>query len=155
MYITGDDDYQNFLVFFPMLSSLILDSNKKVTNWILTGISSEKIKPSDTKLESIMSNLANGRVIIKFSNSVLVQKSTSSLYSNFILNLYIVYGLNNWPRKPTNNFTLKNFLFVTVKLVRKAAKSKYTYNGQEIAFDGEGLVSFAGKNTDNKHLLSF
>ena len=128
-----------------MLSSLILDSNKKVTNWILTGISSEKIKPSDTKLESIMSNLANGRVIIKFSNSVLVEKSTSSLYGNLILNLYIVYGLNNSPRKPTNNFPLKNCLLVTVKLVRNAGKSKFTYNGQEIAFNGEGSLSFTGK----------
>ena len=29
MYFTGDDGYQTFLVFAPMLSSLILDSNKK------------------------------------------------------------------------------------------------------------------------------
>ena len=59
-----------------------------------------------------MSNLANGRVILKFNKSVLVQKSLSSLYSNFILNSYIVYELNTWPRNPTNNFTLKNCLFL-------------------------------------------
>ena len=45
MYFTGDDGYYNYLVFVPMLSSLILDSNRKVTNLILTEISSEKIKP--------------------------------------------------------------------------------------------------------------
>ena len=45
MYFTGNG-YQNFLVFAPTLSSLILDSNKKVTNWISTGITSEKIKPN-------------------------------------------------------------------------------------------------------------
>ena len=83
MYFTGNDGYQNFLVFSPMLISLILDSNKKVTDWISTGISSEKIKPFDTGLESLMSNLANDRVNLKFNNSVLVQKSFSSLYSNF------------------------------------------------------------------------
>ena len=46
MYLAGDNSYQNFLVFAPMLSSLILDSNNKVTNWhwISSGISSEKIK---------------------------------------------------------------------------------------------------------------
>ena len=44
MYFTGDDGYQNFLDFAPMLNSLILDSNKKVTNWISTRISSEIIK---------------------------------------------------------------------------------------------------------------
>ena len=107
MYFTGEDGYQNFLVFASMLSSLILDSNKKVTKWISTGILFEKIKPFDTNLKLIMSNLANGREILKFNNSVLVQKSSSSLYKNFILNLYIVYELNNWPRNPTNTFPLK------------------------------------------------
>ena len=29
MYFTGNNVYQNFLVFAPMLSFLILDSNKK------------------------------------------------------------------------------------------------------------------------------
>ena len=63
MYFTGDDGYQNFLVFAPILSLLVLDSNEKVTNWMSTGISSEKFKSFDTKLEPSMTNLANGRVI--------------------------------------------------------------------------------------------
>ena len=46
----------------------ILDSNNKVTNWMSTGISFEKIKPFDTNLELSMSNLANGRVILKVTN---------------------------------------------------------------------------------------
>ena len=57
IYFTVGDGYQNFLVFSPMLSSLILDSNKVkfiiqyiVTNFISTGISSEKIKPFGTIL---------------------------------------------------------------------------------------------------------
>ena len=74
MYFTGDDVYQNFLVFAPILSSLMLDSNKKVTNWMSTGISSEKINPFNANLEPTMSNLANGRIILKLNNSVLVQK---------------------------------------------------------------------------------
>ena len=84
-----------------------------------------------------MYDLANGRVILKFNNSVLVQKSSSLLYSNFMLNLNIVYELNNWPRNPINNFPLKNYLFGTVKLVRKVIKSKFVYNGEGISFDGE------------------
>ena len=79
MYFTGDHGYQNFSVFAPMLSSQILGSNKKVTNWILTEISSEKVKLFDTNFEATMSNVANGRVILKFNNSVLVQKNPSSL----------------------------------------------------------------------------
>ena len=66
MYFTGNDGCLNFLVFATMLSSLILDSNKKVINWTSTGISSEKIKPFDANLEPIMSNLANSKVILKF-----------------------------------------------------------------------------------------
>ena len=75
-----------------------------------------------------MANLANCRVILKFTNSVLIQKLFSSLYSNFILNLYIVYELNNWPLHPTDNFTLKNCLFDTVNLTKNADKSKFSYN---------------------------
>ena len=48
-----------------------------------------------------MLNLAKGRVNLKLSNSVSVQKNSSSLYNNFYLNLYIVYELNNWLRNPT------------------------------------------------------
>ena len=84
MYFIGDGGYQNFLFFAPMLSPLILDSNKKVTNWLSTGILSQKIKPLDANLEPTTSNLDNGRVILKFNNSVFVQKNSFSLYSNFI-----------------------------------------------------------------------
>ena len=66
-------------------------------------MSSESIKPFDTNLEPTMSNLGNNKVILKFNNSVLVQKSFSSMYSNFILNLYILCELNTWPYNPTNN----------------------------------------------------
>ena len=62
MYFRGNDGFQNFLVFVPMLSSLVLDSNKNVTNWIFTGILSGNIKPFYTNLKHIMSNLTNGRV---------------------------------------------------------------------------------------------
>ena len=68
--------------------------------------------------------MANDRVKLKFNNSVSVQKSLSSLYSNFILNLYIVYDLHTWPCNPTNNFSLKSCLFGTVKLTRNADKLK-------------------------------
>ena len=71
MHFTVNDGYQNFLVFAPMHSSLILHSNKKTINRISTGISSENIKAFDNNLEPTISNLANGKVIFKFINSVL------------------------------------------------------------------------------------
>ena len=75
VYFTGDNGYQKSLVFASTLSSLILDSNKKVTNWISTEITFEKVKPFYTNLEQTMSNLANCRVTLKFNNFVLVEKS--------------------------------------------------------------------------------
>ena len=58
-----------------MLSLLTLDNNKKVTNWTLTRVLPEKSKPCDTNFEPTMNNLANGRVILKISNSFLMQKN--------------------------------------------------------------------------------
>ena len=74
MYFTSNDGYKTFLLFPSMLRSLILDSNAKVTDWISTGISSGKIKPIDAGLQPIISYLCNGRVYLKFNNSVVAQK---------------------------------------------------------------------------------
>ena len=84
LYFTGSDGHQDFLVFAVIFNSLILGSNKKIINRILTGISYENVKPFVTNLELTMFNLANDRVILNFNNSVLVQKSSSSMYSNFL-----------------------------------------------------------------------
>ena len=89
MYFTGDKGYQSFLVFAPMLGSLTLDNNKKVTYWISNEISFEKIKPFDTNLEPTLSNLANGRVILKFNKSALVQKKKKS--SSCIVTSFQIY----------------------------------------------------------------
>ena len=43
MYFTGNDDYQFFLVFALMHNLLTLNNNKKVTKWISTGVSPEKL----------------------------------------------------------------------------------------------------------------
>ena len=78
---------------------------------------SRKIKQVDSSLAP-MSNLTNDRASIKINNSFLVQKSSSSsLYSNFILNLYLVHELNIWLRSPINEL---NCLFSTIKLTRNA-----------------------------------
>ena len=66
-----------------------------------------------------------------------MQKSSSSLYSNFILNICKGYELNNWPRNPNNNVPLRHCLFCIVKLVSNAIKWKLIDKGQGIAFDGE------------------
>ena len=49
----------------------------------------------------------------------------------------------HWPRNPNNNFTLKNCLFCTIKLIRNVGKSKFTYDGWRKAFNGKVIRSFA------------
>ena len=65
MHFTGNNGYQKFQVFAPLLNSLIFDRNKNVTNWILTGISSERIKPFDTNIEPKISSLDNVKLKIE------------------------------------------------------------------------------------------
>ena len=55
MHFPSDNGYK-ILVLVPMLSTLTLDSNKKVTNWMLTKIPSEKVKLFHTILEPTISN---------------------------------------------------------------------------------------------------
>ena len=78
MYFRDGDGYQNFLIFCLMFSLVTVDNNKEVINWISTEISSKKIKPFGTNDDSTTSSLANGRVILKFYSSVLVEKNSSS-----------------------------------------------------------------------------
>ena len=66
-----------------------------------------------------MSTLKNGRIILKLNNFVLQQQNYSSVYFNFILNLYIAYELN-WLRNPGNDFKINNNM---------KHKSKFIYNG--------------------------
>ena len=58
-----------------MLSPLIINWNKKDTEWIWAGIPSVNVKPFDACLEPKMSNLANSGVNSKTNDCVLVQKS--------------------------------------------------------------------------------
>ena len=64
MHFTGNNGYQKFQVFAPLLNSLIFDRNKNVINWMLTGISSERIKPFDTNIEPKISSLDNVKLKI-------------------------------------------------------------------------------------------
>ena len=49
------------------------------------------------------------RIGIKFDKDPLAVEQNN--YLTQIVNVYIVYDLDAWPRNPTNNFKFKNFLF--------------------------------------------
>ena len=80
-------------------------------------MSSEKDEPFDNYLGTVMSNLAKGRVTLKFNNSVLIQKIFFHCISSFILNLYIFFEFITSPRSPTSNCVIK-----IVYLVRQTKK---------------------------------
>ena len=86
MHFTGNDSYQDFLVFAPMLNSLMLDRNRNVTDSISTGISSEKIKAFDTGLELTMSNLAYGKVKLKVGKLYIGKLETTPVYLSKLSN---------------------------------------------------------------------
>ena len=59
-----------------------------------------------------------------------------------IVNIYIVYNLDAWPRNPTNNFKFKNCLFGATNVVKNSDKEKYVYRGYGITFDSGSSWSF-------------
>ena len=83
------------------------------------------------------------------NNLKKIQTTSSSLYSNFILNAYIVCELNNWSLNHINNFSLESCLFCTVKFIRKKIKSEFTYNIWEISFHRKCSWSFGNEFARN------
>ena len=59
-----------------------------------------------------------------------------------IVNVYIVYYLDVWPRNPTNNFKIKNCLFEATGVVKNSDKEKYVCSGYGTTFDSAGSWRF-------------
>ena len=57
MYFASAECYQNFSFSAPLHSSVTLDSNKKVSTWILAGVSAEKFKFFSNHFTSFDTNL--------------------------------------------------------------------------------------------------
>ena len=72
---------------------------------------------------------------MQFLNESLVVEKNN--YLTKIVNVYIVYDPDYWPRNPLNSFTLKNCLFDATNLVKNAVYSSY-----RIVFDGAGSQNF-------------
>ena len=83
-----------------------------------------------------------------------MQQNSSSLSSNFVLDLYIVYELNNWPHNLSSDFTIRNCSVGTVKLTGNTIKSKFIYNGPEITFDGAGSWRYGNDFAENVIVFS-
>ena len=64
--------------------------------------------------------------------------------------MYISYTLTPWFRNLNTNFTLKNYLFGSVKVTKNADPGKYKYSGYGVGFDSRSEFLFTdgsfGKN---------
>ena len=80
------------------------------------------------------------KIGIKFDGDPLVVEQNN--YATKIVNAYIVYELDMWPKNLLDNFTLKNCLFGATNIVKNSDKTKWVYSVHEIAFYGKGLGKF-------------
>ena len=64
--------------------------------------------------------LSGYRIGIRFDKDTLAVEQNN--YLTKIVNVYIVYELNAWPRNPTNNFKFKNCLFGATSVVKIVIK---------------------------------
>ena len=72
---------------------------------------------------------------------------------NKVLNDYIVYDLDGWPRNTNNNFKFKNCLFVATNIVKSTDKEKYLYSGYRITF--YSVVSWSFDNDTVRNVITF
>ena len=72
-----------------------------------------------------------------FRNSNLLSVGQKNLMTK-IVNTYIVYDLDNWPKISFRNATFKNCLLSETIAVKNIDKGKYVCSGYGIAFDGKG-----------------
>ena len=84
---------------------------------------------------------------IKFHKDLLAIEQNN--YLTKIVNAYIFYDLDDWPRNSSNNFKFKNCLFGATNIVKNSDKGKYVYSGYGIAFDSGGSWIFDNDFTWN------
>ena len=110
------------------------------------GVNNSKLKLLYTAfLHSI--KLSGYRIGIKFDKDPLAVEQSN--YISKIVNVYIVYDLDVWPRNLTNNFRFKNCLFGAINIVKTSDKEKYVYSGYVITFDSAGSWSFDNDTARN------
>ena len=103
-----------------------------VLSWKSKGVFNSKLKPLYTAfLNSI--KLHEYRIGIKFDKDPLAVEQ--KIYLTKIVNVYIVYDLDAWPRNPTNNFKFKNYLIGENNAVKNSDNETHSYIGYEITFD--------------------
>ena len=84
---------------------------------------------------------------IKFDKDPLAVEQNS--YLSKLINVYIVYDLDAWPRNPTNNFKLENCLFEATSIIKNSDKENYVHSGYGITLGGASSWSFNNDTVKN------
>ena len=58
-------------------------------------------------------------------------------YATKIVNSYIIYAIDNWPKIPPTNFMHKK-LFSATNIVKGSDNEKHVYSNYGVSFDGTG-----------------
>ena len=77
---------------------------------------------------------------IKFDKDPLAVEQNN--YLSKLVNVFIVYDLDAWPRNATNNFKLENCLFEATSIIKNSDKENYVHIGYGITLDGASSWSF-------------
>ena len=73
------------------------------------------------------------RIGIKLDKEPLAIEQNN--YLTKIVNIYIFYDLDAWPKIPLINFTIKSCLFGEISIIENSHKEKWVYSGYGIAFE--------------------
>ena len=119
IYFTSNDGSQKMFVYHPTLNTSESKKYKGTyyfVSWKSKGVNVSELKPLYTAcLHSI--KISEYKMRIKFDKDPLAVEQNT--YATKIVNSYIVYDLDGWPRNPTNNFKFKNCLFGSTNIVKK------------------------------------
>ena len=110
-------------------------STEYITSWRSKGVYNTKhILIKNDSLPNIRD--PNKKILLQFDYTPLVVEQNN--YTSNIVNVYMVYDLDYWPKIPLRNFTLKLY----INIVKNSDREKYFCSGYRIAFDGKGSWSF-------------
>ena len=107
---TSNDGSQNMFVYQPSFNLLKLKIDKStvyIIGWKLERLHNSKFIALHSSFLPNVKYFRN-KIGMQFDNTPLVIEQIN--YINKIVNLYIVYDLNNWPKTPLGDVTLKNCL---------------------------------------------
>ena len=124
-------------VYQPLFNMLELKKDKGteyVIGWRSKGVYNSKLTSWHGTFLPNMKYFGQ-KIGIQFKNTSLVVEQNN--YMTKAVDAHIAYDLDNWPKIPFRNFTLKNCLFGVINIEKDNDRSKHVYSGYGIAFDGK------------------